>query len=213
MCFNVCSYARARHSNPSHHVSHHAWQFGSPLTSSQHLHLLLRCVLLHSTGPARAPSVGSSPCADTLLPCLPPWTLHCKPWSRQAARTALSMAAAADGGGTAPAPAPAAVPAAAALHLAVRDGEILVRGFPGGALSSLLTGLNPSLAFRGGQGDSLVLGLDLGTSTRPLAQADVALGQVGGACSTAARRRQGCRPFRTHLPHPALTPGIVGLRA
>lgn len=82
------------------------------------------------------------------------------------------------------APASKAAMPAAALPLAVRDGELVVAGFPGGAPSTLLTGLAPTLTSRGGgkgEDGCLILGLDLGSGARPLAQADVAVGQVGGA--------------------------------
>ncbi|KAL4420352.1 hypothetical protein ABPG77_006159 [Micractinium sp. CCAP 211/92] len=73
--------------------------------------------------------------------------------------------------------------AASALPLAVRDGKVVVEGFPEGDSSPLLTGLAPSLTSRGGgvnEGGCLVLGLDLGSGARPLAQADVAVGQLRG---------------------------------
>lgn len=84
--------------------------------------------------------------------------------------------------------------AASALPLAVRDGKVVVEGFPEGDSSPLLTGLAPSLTSRGGgvnEDGCLVLGLDLGSGARPLAQADVAVGQVGraGAAAVAARLR------------------------
>ncbi|KAL4419946.1 hypothetical protein ABPG75_007044 [Micractinium tetrahymenae] len=77
-------------------------------------------------------------------------------------------------------PAPQAALPASALPLAVRDGELVVGGFPGGASGPLLAGLAPSLTCRGDEGGCLVLGLDLGSGARPLAQADVAVGQLRG---------------------------------
>lgn len=71
-----------------------------------------------------------------------------------------------------------------ALPLSVQGAELLVGGAsPGSAAPAapaapLLTGLAPGLTARQEEGGSLVLGLDLGSSSKPLHQADVALGQV-----------------------------------
>ena len=81
-----------------------------------------------------------------------------------------------------PDPPPAPWAASPALPLLVESGSLLAGG-PQGA--PLLTGLDPCVSVRQGEGQSLVLGLACAGS--PAALADCAVGQVRGGLGGAQR--------------------------